>query len=90
MTRSEFITAITNEGEGVFTKKEAEEVLKAVERATIEAIKENDIVPFKFGKIGGKTKAARQGRNPMTGEVIMIPEKSGVPYFKASSTVKVK
>jgi nucleoid DNA-binding protein len=47
-------------------------------------------VPFKFGKIGGKTVPARNGVNPKTGEKIKIEEKKGYPYFKASSRAKGK
>lgn len=90
MTRTEFITAIANEGENLFSKKQAEIVLKAIETVTIDAIKDNEIVPFKFGKIGGKIRAARKARNPKTGESIDVPEKDGIPFFKASASVKGK
>ena len=40
-----------------------------------------------FGTFEVKTRAARTGKNPRTGEVINIPE-AKVPSFKAGSALK--
>ena len=63
-------------------------ILVAFESAVVETVKDNDFVPFTFGKIGGKTRAAKTCRNPQTGETMEVPEKVGYPYAKFSSTIK--
>ena len=40
----------------------------------------NDIDIFNFGKLENKTRAARKGRNPATGEEIQIAEKRTVGF----------
>ena len=75
--------------EGVDVKLEqAKKILDVIENITFDAISNEEEVPFKFGKIGGKTVPSRQGVNPATGEKIIIAEKKGYPYFKASKKAK--
>lgn len=88
MKRTDFIDDLA-ERTG-FSKKDVGILLEAVEEATFHAIATEDEVPFKFGKIGGKTVPAREGRNPATGAVMKIAEKKGYPYFKASARAKGK
>ncbi len=42
-----------------------------------------------FGTFGIRKRAAREGRNPGTGEKISVPAKS-VPFFKAGKELKEK
>lgn len=60
--------------------------------ATFDVIKETVVTGEKvdiagFGSYEAKTREARVGRNPLTGEQIQIPA-SVVPSFKASKTFK--
>ena len=58
-----------NQINGVKVKlDEAKEILEVIENITFDAIASEEEVPFKFGKIGGKTVPARDGVNPATGE----------------------
>ena len=86
MKRDEFITKLAVEIKE--TKARTKEILVALEDTVVETVKDNDFVPFTFGKIGGKTRAAKTCRNPQTGETMEVPEKSGYPYAKFSSTIK--
>ena len=61
---------------------------KAVIDAVTEALKDGEKVALVgFGTFEVKTRAARTGKNPRTGEVINIPE-AKVPSFKAGSALK--
>lgn len=89
MKREDFIRAVQDRAEG-FNMADIKTILDAIEETTFYAIKVEDEIPFKFGKIGGKTVPARDGRNPKTGETVKIAEKKGYPYFKASARAKGK
>lgn len=89
MKRTEFIERVANRMEKS-TKANVSAVLEAIEEEVFYAMSVEDEVPFKFGKIGGKTVASREARNPQTGKTIKVPEKRGYPYFKASARAKGK
>ena len=86
MKREEFITKLSERMK--MKKKDVKPILEAFEVEIIEAIKAEDVVPLAFAKIGGKTKDSRECRNPMTGEVVKVPEKKGYPYAKFVSSLK--
>ena len=87
MTRAQYVQQVATAAE--ISHTEAKRIIEKVEGVIFDAVKANDDVPMgKIGKIGGKDKAARTGRNPVTGEAIQIPAKSGQPYAKFSSTIK--
>lgn len=88
MKRAEFIKNVAERMNGTQTNVSA--VLEAIEEEVFYAMSVEEEVPFKFGKIGGKTVPAREGKNPKTGETIQIAEKRGYPYFKASARSKGK
>ena len=88
MKREDLIKRIADRADA--TQLEVQRFLDAIEEETFYAISMEEEVPFKFGKIGGKTVPARNGVNPKTGEKIKIEEKKGYPYFKASSRAKGK
>ena len=70
------------------TKKDAGAALDAIVEAIIEAVAEGQEVSISgFGKFGVSERAAREGRNPATGETITI-EASKSPKFKAASAFK--
>lgn len=70
------------------TKKDAGAALDAIVEAIIEAVADGQEVNIAgFGKFSVSERAAREGRNPATGETITI-EASKSPKFKASSAFK--
>ena len=86
MNKSELVAAIsakTNE-----TKKVTEETLNAFIEVVTETLKKGDKIQLVgFGSYETKSRAARKGRNPQTGEEIKIPA-SKVPSFKAGKALK--
>jgi nucleoid DNA-binding protein len=88
MKREDMIKRIAKRAN--MSQKDILPILEVIEDETLYAISMEEEMPFKFGKIGGKTVAERDGVNPKTGEKIKIAEKRGYPYFKASSRAKGK
>ena len=69
-------------------KKEAEAAVNAMTEAVAEALKAGDKVQLiGFGTFDVKESAAREGRNPRTGETIKIAA-SKRPVFSAGSAFK--
>ena len=74
--------------EAGMTKKTAAETVNFVFDAMAEQLKKGGEVDINgFGKFTVKKRAARQGINPQTKEVIKI-KAAKVPAFKASKTLK--
>ena len=70
------------------TKKEAAEYVDAVFDAMKDTLSTGEDVKISgFGKFEVRQKGERVGRNPRTGEEIMIPERK-VPRFKVSQVLK--
>lgn len=71
-------------------KKTAEKAVSAVFEALTQAFEAEEKVQITgFGTFEVKCRAARQGRNPATGEAIEIAA-SKTPVFKASKSLKVR
>ena len=70
------------------TKKAAEAAVNAMNEAIVEALVAGDKVQLiGFGTYEVKTRAARDGRNPKTGETIKIAA-SKAPAFTAGKALK--
>lgn len=92
LNREDFIKLVADDTD--YQLKDVREIINAIfgmekEEGLIEvAMHEHGGVQFKgFGQFSVATRSARKGRNPQTGEDIMIPEKK-VPHFKAGSRMK--
>ena len=86
MNKVELITRMA-EIEGT-TKKAAGEHLDAVESVISETLAKGEEVKISgFGTFSVSERAAREGRNPMTGETIQIAA-SKSPKFKAAKALK--
>ena len=87
MNKAELINAVAAKG---LTKKDAEKVIDALSDVIGETLMKGETVQLiGFGTFGVKERAAREGRNPRTGEVVAIPA-SKAPYFKAGKALKDK
>ena len=70
------------------SKKDANGALDAVISAIRDALAAGDSVGLiGFGTFEVRTRAAREGRNPQTGDPIQIPEKK-VPTFKPGKQLR--
>ena len=86
MNKVQLVEAVAAAGK--LTKKEAEVAVKAVTDSIVEALKNGDKVQLVgFGTFEVKTREAHAGRNPATGESIMIPA-SKHPTFSAGKSLK--
>lgn len=69
-------------------KSEVSQFINAYHTLIIEKVNSGEEVQIAgFGKFGKRVRSQRTGRNPQTGECIVIPE-TIVPYFKAGSVFK--
>lgn len=70
------------------TKVQAEQVVDAIFGSITDALKKGDDVSIAgFGIFEVKKRAARQARNPKTGEAVHVPA-TKVPKFKAAKALK--
>lgn len=84
LTKSQF-KALLSEMLGVSKKEAGEWWDKFVARA-LEEVRTNGEFPLpELGKLVRKERAARMGRNPMTGESIQIPAKTVVKFRVAKA-----
>lgn len=87
MNKGELIAAVAEAG---LTKKDAGIAVDAVFNAIGDALAKGDAVQLiGFGTFSVKERAAREGRNPRTGETVKIAA-AKVPTFKAGKGLKDK
>ena len=86
MNKTELVAAIADQAE--ISKKDAEKALKAFTDVVGEQLKKGDKIQLVgFGTFEVSERAAREGRNPQTGEVMPIAA-SKAPKFKAGKALK--
>lgn len=86
MNKQELLSAIS-EKSGL-TKKDSEAALAAFIETVQESLKKGDKVQLiGFGSFEVRERAARSGKNPLTGEPMNIPA-AKVPAFKAGRALK--
>lgn len=84
MTKANIIDAVaTKTG---LKKKDSEAAVNAAIEAVVDALKAGDKVQvFGFGTFDVKTRAARTGRNPRTGETLEIAASKNVGFSAAKA-----
>ena len=88
MNKSELVTKVA-EKSGL-TKKDVNKVVDSFMETVEETLLQGEkVVLVGFGTFEVKTRKARSGRNPRTGEVIEVAEKN-IPVFKAGKAIKDK
>ena len=86
MNKTELIAAVATKSG--LTKKDSEKALKAFEEAITEALVAGGKVQLVgFGTFDVSERAAREGRNPQTGQPMPIPA-SKAPRFKVGKALK--
>ena len=87
MTKADIIEAVY-EKVGGFSKKEAAEIVESVFNQIKETLERGEKIKISgFGNFVLRDKRQRQGRNPQTGDPIVITERR-VLNFKASQLLK--
>ena len=88
MNKTELVAAIAEKAE--LSKKDSEKALKAfVDVVTAELKKEENIQLVGFGTFEVRERAERMGRNPQSGETMLIGASKNVK-FKAGKALKDK
>lgn len=87
MNKAELVEAIQKNLGKDATKRSAEDALSAVIAAISKGVKKEKVQLIGFGTFEVKKRAARQGRNPKTGESMKIKASKTVG-FKASTALK--
>jgi|AntDeeMinimDraft_4_1070355.scaffolds.fasta_scaffold48834_2 DNA-binding protein HU-beta len=95
MTKTDLIEAVFEETDDLF-KKEVQEVVDTALNIIIDYLGQEAKKPKEvrdkvqivgFGNFEVRNRAARKGRNPQTGEEVIIPTRK-VPFFKLGKTFK--
>ena len=85
MVKADLVAKVAETG---ITKKQAAQVVDCVLGAVKDALASGDKVSLiGFGTFSVKERAAREGRNPRTGEKIEIPKKN-IPSFRPGKALK--
>ena len=88
MNRVELINEIVDKASVEVTKKQVDNVLKTFINVVSNALVDGDKVQLVgFGTFETVHKAARKGKNPQTGEELVIAERN-VPKFKPGKALK--
>ena len=86
MNKTELVAAIAEKTE--LSKKDVEKAVKAFTDVVAEELKKGEKIQLVgFGTFEVAERAAREGRNPLTGETMNIPA-SKSPKFKAGKALK--
>ena len=87
MIRSELIQIIADENPHLY-QRDVERIVNTVFDEIVEAMARGDRVELRgFGAFSVKSRDARIGRNPRTGEAVKVEAKS-VPFFKTGKLLR--
>ncbi len=87
MIKSELIQKISEENPHLY-QRDVERIVSTIFDEIIEAMASGNRVELRgFGAFSVKARDARQGRNPRTGETVMVEEKY-VPFFKTGKLLR--
>jgi len=90
MNKRQLVNAATALCERDLVKADIAEALDCIANAITHELESGNGVEIKgFANFGVKTRSARTGRNPHTGETMEIPEKA-VTFCKISKSIQVK
>jgi integration host factor subunit beta len=89
MLRSELVAKLASENPHLF-HGEVERVVDTVLDEITLALERGDRVELRgFGAFSARSRGARQGRNPRTGESVAVDAKSA-PFFKAGKELRAR
>lgn len=89
MIKSELVGRVAAANPHLY-QRDVENVVNAILDAISEALARGDRVELRgFGAFSVKSRPAREGRNPRTGERVSVEEKS-VPFFKSGKEMRAR
>ena len=87
MIRSELIQKIADENPHLF-QRDVERIVNTIFEEITDALANGDRVELRgFGAFSVKTRDARVGRNPRSGEAVSVDQKK-VPFFKTGKLLR--
>ncbi|MDO1557863.1 integration host factor subunit beta [Brevundimonas sp. 2R-24] len=87
MIKSELIDRLGAENPHL-TRREVERVVNTILDSMVDALAENGRVELRgFGAFSVRSRPARTGRNPRTGQAVDVPAKA-VPFFKSGKELR--
>ena len=87
MIKSELIARLSEENPHL-TQRDVERVVGVILERMIQALETDGRVELRgFGALSVRSRDARAGRNPRTGETVEVPAKS-VPFFKSGKELR--
>ena len=87
MIKSELIERISERNPHLF-QRDVEHIVNAILEEIVAALSRGDRVELRgFGAFSVKSRPARTGRNPRTGEQVTVTEKH-VPFFKTGKDMR--
>jgi len=88
MTRSELVARVADKAR--LTNRHADDVVQLFMACVAEALRNGDKVELRgFGSFVTRSRRARRGRNPRTGEAVQVPAKR-VPIFRVGQELREK
>ncbi|MFM8374821.1 MAG: integration host factor subunit beta [Phenylobacterium sp.] len=89
MIKSELIARLAEENPHL-TQKDIERVVSVILDRMIQALEDGGRVELRgFGAFSVRSRGARSGRNPRTGETVSVRAKH-VPFFKSGKELRVR
>ena len=89
LIKSQLIQIITNKNVHLY-QRDIERIVATIFNEIAKSLAEGKRVELRgFGAFSVQTRKARQGRNPKTGDAVMIESKS-IPRFKAGKELRLK
>ncbi len=86
MTKAELVDEVGREA--TLTRKHSEVIVDAVFSTIVEALQRGDKIELRgFGSFRVRRRGSRTGRNPKTGQGVVVPAKK-VPYFKPGKELR--
>ena len=86
LTKAELVEEVARVTQ--LTKKQAEEIVNTVFATIVESLRTGRKIELRgFGSFRIRSRGARLGRNPKTGERVEVPPKR-IPYFKPGKELK--
>ena len=86
MTKAELVDEVSKASD--LTRKHSEVIVDAVFSTIVEALQRGDKIELRgFGSFRVRRRASRTGRNPKTGQGVVVPAKK-VPYFKPGKELR--
>ncbi len=89
MIKSELVLRLAEQNPHLY-QRDVENIVNAILHTIVDTLSRGDRVELRgFGAFSVKTRAARKGRNPRTGDLVSVDEKV-IPVFKTGKELRLR